>query len=92
MRLVHRCDCERRGGVCDNAPETTILGKLINVCPWSHARNPQFVAVAYLTRCLDAGAVAGWPDLFAAGIVDGVHTLRAARDEWQARKLREGSA
>jgi hypothetical protein len=88
--MMHRCACENRNGPCTNAPAGTVLGKKINVCPWGHARNPHFAAVAHLTRCLDAGAVTGWPDVFAAGIVEGVHTLRHARDEWQARAIREG--
>ena len=91
VRMVHRCDCEQRGGACTNAPQSAGVGYMINVCPWAHARNPQFQAVAMLVRALDAGAVIGWPDAFAAGIVDGVHTLRSARDEWQARKMREGA-
>ena len=87
--MEHRCRCAEIGGDCDNIPTGAVLGRRVNLCPWYHARNPHFAAVVHLTRCLDAGAVQGWPDAFAHGIVDGVHALRSARDDWQARQIKE---
>ena len=72
-----------------NRSEAPIGKRVIDQCPFGHARNPHFAAVAYLVRALDAGAVAGWPDAYADGIVEGVHAVRRARDEWQARQMRE---
>jgi len=88
VRLSHRCPCEKSGGACDNKPEGAVFGRMWSMCPWHHARNPHFLAVAYLTRCLDAGAVAGWPGDFAGGVVDGVHALRHERDQWQVRQMK----
>lgn len=86
VRMMHRCRCD--SGPCNNAPEGSVLGKIPNQCPIGWSRNPHFGAVAYLTRCLDAGPVAGWPDAYADGIVSGVLTLRAERSKWEADQIK----
>lgn len=89
LRMLHRCRCE--AGPCDNAPEGSVFGKVINQCPWGWARNPHFEAAAYLVRCMDAGPVQGWPDRFAAGIVDTVIAIGNERESWKARQI-EGAS
>jgi len=85
--MQHRCDCAARGGICRRAPEGAINGREWSICPFGHARNPAFLAVAHLTKALDCGAVEGWPIAFAASIVSGVYALRYERSQWEAREL-----
>lgn len=81
--LTHRCECQ--SGPCDNAPQGSINGRRLSLCPRGLQRQPYFQAVVNLVAALDAGAVEGWPTRFGAGIVDGVHSFRALREKKRAQ-------
>ena len=81
----HRCNC---GGVCDNASESPVGNVLLDRCAFELPRSPLFQACAWLSSCLDIAPVSGWPDSFAAVIVDGVRSIRVERGKWEADMIK----
>ena len=88
-KLQHDCDCER--GPCRNAPEGAINGRRVSLCPYGQQRSWWFRLIVDVVAALDAGAVSGWPDRYACGIVEGVHRFRAVREQWRADQIEKAS-
>jgi len=85
----HRCDC--RAGPCDKAPDQPIQGNTWDQCPDGALRSPYWQAICHVSAALDLGAVAGWPDAYSGGIVDGVRALRIERSRYEAAQMERAS-